>query len=576
MDARRKPPSPHQQTHSHRPSSSRSSLSDGGLDVIQLKAKVLSLSISVALGRCLKQSLRLGFSELRLGLEGKQWETSEKVNVMTTVLERVITERLPSDRSESPGYMEQTTPTVWIRGMARGLDRRKVRLEVRREHALLALARKRIQLALSTAWSLLKDNKSLESNLMVRLAFRGWKGKQRPEPSKAQLKALGRVCTRLRVRITGKLMATFHSLLEFTGHAVSNRVRFDSQPVAPGRIGKALSRVFARTSRRHGVIKKVYIRQWGECASMTASRRCRKQDFYSKIWFVLSTVARRMRFIAWNRLKKAQITRKSPMRYTAKAKVAPIACERLIESVDFLRKSAQKRAFFCLRFAYFREKRAKVTGSLLRRALLPSLFQTWKAIQRFSAFHSLYATACACLFQRFTRFRQRMSLEVWKTVGFGRKKERIEQGVRGMERTRGKIAARLKAETLANVIKVDPWAVSKRTAALKIAVLVKYRLKLKAKERIRYFLDRKWRKLNQQETLLSPCSSFETQRRVTHRLLTLSPVSVPSRASPNSTLDFAWAGEELDSIRSTLKKRRGSARRICFECGAVVRPNCQF
>jgi len=176
-----------------------------------------------------------------------------------------------------------------------------------------------------------------------------------------------------------------------------------------------------------------------------------------------------------------------------------------------------------------------------------------------------------------------MSLNVWKAVGAGVRKERIIQAVRELVRTRGKIWARLKAETLANIIKADPWAVSKRTAALKLAVMVRYRLRLKAKERLRYFLSRVWRKQNQ-ETTLSPSSSFETQHRGslpswqpgTHRLLTLSPVSVPSRASPNSTLDFAWAGEELDSVRSTLKKPRRNARRICFECGSVVRPDCQF
>ena len=504
---------------------------------------------------------------------------------MTSVLEKVVTGRLASERFESPasGDREQTTTTVWLRGMARGLDRRKVRLEVRREHALLALARKRVHLALASAWTLLKANESIESSLMLRLAFGGWKGRQRPAPSKQQLRALGRVCTRLRVRLAGKLMATFHSLLEFAGHAVSTRVRFDYQPPSAERIGEVLVCVLARTSRRHRVIKKVYFRQWGETTSMTASRRCRKQDFYSKIWFVLSTVARRMRFIAWNRLKKAEIPRKSQPRYIPKLKVAPAACEPLLGAVQFLRQSAQKRAFFCLRSLYFREKRAKVTIGLLRRALLPSLLQTWNTIQRFSAVRSIYTVACTCLSHGFARYQQRMSLNVWKAVGTGVRKERIIQAVRELVRTRGKIWARLKAETLANIIKADPWAVSKRTAALKLAAMVRYRLRLKAKERLRYFLSRVWRKQNQ-ETTLSPSSSFETQHRGslpswqpgTHRLLTLSPVSVPSRASPNSTLDFAWAGEELDSVRSTLKKPRRNARRICFECGSVVRPDCQF
>jgi hypothetical protein len=249
-----------------------------------------------------------------------------------------------------------------------------------------------------------------------------------------------------------------------------------------------------------------------------------------------------------------------------------------------LRKSAKKRAFFSMRFLYFREKRAKVTSSLLRRALFPTLLQYLWSIQRYAKLRSILSMSFACLSHGFERYEQRRSIGIWKEWGLGRYRERIAWGMISLGRVKGKIEARLQAETLANIGKTDPWVVSKRTAALKLAALVRYRLRMKAKERLRYGLCSTWGKQNCREIILSPSSSFETQRRGSlpgwrhsnHRLLTLSPVSVPSRASPNSTLDFAWMGEELESIRSTIKKPKRAVQRICFECGSVVRPHCQL
>ena len=591
MDARRKPPSPSHPSPSHRPNSSRSSLSEGGLDITQLKARVLWLSISVALGRCLKQSLRLGFHELQQGLAPTRFTyTREKVNSLAGVLETVLTDRSVHRRYVTPEQHEmdynEEDQTVWIRTMARGLDRRKVRLEVRREHALLSLARKRIRLILSEAWKSLRSNQGLEGNLMLRLAFGGWKGKQRAPPSKPQLRALTRVCTRLRVRLAGKMIAAFYSLRGFNGHQTLARVHFRPHPPSSDLLREGLHSVFSRTSWRHAAIKKVYFRQWGEIASMTASRRCRKQDFYSKVGFVLATVTRRLRYIAWNRLKKAQISRESHQirRFHPRVIVSKLECEKLVTSLDFLRKSAKKRGFFCLRFLYFREKRAKVTSNLLRRALLPTLLQYLWSIQRYAKLRSILSMSFACLSHGFERFEQRRSLGIWKEWGLGRYRERIAWGVIALGRVKGKIGARLQAETLANIGKTDPWVVSKRTAALKLAALVRYRLRMKAKERLRYGLCSTWCKQSGREIILSPSSSFETQRRGSlpgwrhsnHRLLSLSPVSVPSRASPNSTLDFAWMGEELESIRSTIKKPKRAVQRICFECGSVVRPHCQL
>ena len=408
------------------PSSHRSSLSEAPQDVLNLKAKVLALSISVSLSRCIKQCYRMGLSSLfSCYTPSFHPFPSPPKSLNISILSQTV----------------ENNTSVILREMVRGVDKKKVRLEVRREHAILAILKLRRKWKLRTAWEILKRNQGLETSLMLKIAFKSWKSHpKRPH---------------------------------FPAQTVSNR----------------LNSLFSHTSRRHTLIKQVYLHQWKEIVSMTASRRNRKQDFYSKIWFVLSTVGRRMRFIAWNRLKKTQNRTENRSKkeiFLAKiGNIRRISCSNLVHSLDFMRKSTLKSSFFVFRFIYFREKRAKVTSKLLKRALLPQLHKIWRIIHNFSQEMQLKSVACDCFFHAFNNYRKRLIFNHWNSSECRCRYEEVLFGVRKLVRMKGKVGARLKAEGLARICEGDPWMVSKRTAVLKMETLVRYREIMKAKMRLR-------------------------------------------------------------------------------------------